>query len=598
MTSLYFPICAAAIASLLTISFFSKKRVDNTETKLYSYLLIINLIETIENCITIYLVKTYGMGHSLNFLFRLDYLLIFGWVWILFLYVYHISFNKKDFKKDKLVLISIVLTVIVFIGLLFADFNVINHDNIIDTTGTAANIVFVGSAIYVLLIISFITKSIISNINNLKNKKYIPLYSLAVLAIMTLVLRQINPTLTLEALVMAYINLIMYFTIENPDLKLLEVVKESKEEIDKINIDKSNFLFNITKDMKNNLKNINKYIEEILTKKDDKVTQENLYEIQLIISNCERTINSSLDISEEDALKIRSLNNKYNIKSIIKVIVLQTKSKISKNINFITEIENDLPEYLYGDSVKLKQILVTLLDKAIENTKEGFIELKINSIKKKDLCRLIITVEDSGIGIDSKTVDKIFIASDEKHDFMTNNLTLKSISKIVHLIGGTFNISSQINYGTKVTVTLDQKIDKESNDNLSNYIKDLDFANILIISEDLRSCNKIKELFKKERINTNIINSGEQGLKKIRNNEKYNLIIIDYNLSKLNGLEIYSKLKNINKFESLIVMLMGEKDKDLELEEQYKKIGIYKIIKKPIKAVDVKEIANLIKKEN
>jgi DNA-binding response OmpR family regulator len=120
----------------------------------------------------------------------------------------------------------------------------------------------------------------------------------------------------------------------------------------------------------------------------------------------------------------------------------------------------------------------------------------------------------------------------------------------------------------------------------------------LIISEDLRSCNKIKELFKKERINTNIINSGEQGLKKIRNNEKYNLIIIDYNLSKLNGLEIYSKLKNINKFESLIVMLMGEKDKDLELEEQYKKIGIYKIIKKPIKAVDVKEIANLIKKEN
>lgn len=598
MTSLYFPICAAAIASLLTISFFSKKRVDNTETKLYSYLLIINLIETIENCITIYLVKTYGMGHSLNFLFRLDYLLIFGWVWILFLYVYHISFNKKDFKKDKLVLISIVLTVIVFIGLLFADFNVINHDNIIDTTGTAANIVFVGSAIYVLLIISFITKSIISNINNLKNKKYIPLYSLAALAIMTLVLRQINPTLTLEALVMAYINLIMYFTIENPDLKLLEVVKESKEEIDKINIDKSNFLFNITKDMKNNLKNINKYIEEILTKKDDKVTQENLYEIQLIISNCERTINSSLDISEEDALKIRLLNNKYNIKSIIKVIVLQTKSKISKNINFITEIENDLPEYLYGDSVKLKQILVTLLDKAIENTKEGFIELKINSIKKKDLCRLIITVEDSGIGIDSKTVDKIFIASDEKHDFMTNNLTLKSISKIVHLIGGTFNISSQINYGTKVTVTLDQKIDKESNDNLSNYIKDLDFANILIISEDLRSCNKIKELFKKERINTNIINSGEQGLKKIRNNEKYNLIIIDYNLSKLNGLEIYSKLKNINKFESLIVMLMGEKDKDLELEEQYKKIGIYKIIKKPIKAVDVKEIANLIKKEN
>lgn len=214
------------------------------------------------------------------------------------------------------------------------------------------------------------------------------------------------------------------------------------------------------------------------------------------------------------------------------------------------------------------------------------------------MCRLIITVEDSGIGIDSKTVDKIFIASDEKHDFMTNNLTLKSISKIVHLIGGTFNISSQINYGTKVTVTLDQKIDKESNDNLSNYIKDLDFANILIISEDLRSCNKIKELFKKERINTNIINSGEQGLKKIRNNEKYNLIIIDYNLSKLNGLEIYSKLKNINKFESLIVMLMGEKDKDLELEEQYKKIGIYKIIKKPIKAVDIKEIANLIKKEN
>ncbi len=594
MTSLYFPICAAGIAILLALNFFSKKRVNNAETKLYSYLLLINLFETIENCITIYVVKSYGMVKSLNFLFRIDYLLIFSWVWILFLYVYHISTKGIDLKKTKLVLISSVFSIITFIGLIFSRFNVISHGQIIDTNGTAANIVYLGCAIYVLLMVFFITRSLVKNISNIKNKKYIPLYSLTGLAIVALVLRQINPTLVLEPLVMAYVNLIMYFTIENPDLKLLEAIKKSKEEVDKINIDKSNFLFNITEDMKKNLIDIDEYIDMSLMEKDAQIIKENLYEVKNIINSSERSINNTLDISEEDALKIRKIDNKYNITNIIKEIIIQTQAKVDKNVDFRTEIENNLPEYLYGDSVKLKQILITLLDNSTANTKEGFIELKINSVTKYNICRLIISVEDSGNGIDSTVVENIFNDNTANDDFMAKNLNLKNVNKIIHLIGGTFNITSKLNYGTKVTVTLDQKIDETNNDKISEYIKDINQAKVLIISEDAVSTTKIKKIFNKDEVNVELITSGEQGLNKVRNNERFDLIIIDDNLSKLSGLNTYNKLRKVNKFATLIVIMIQEEN--IELEERYKEIGLYKVIKKPLKNSEIKTLAEVINK--
>lgn len=594
MTSLYFPICAAGIAILLAITFFSKKRVNNPETKLYSYLLLINLFETIENCITIYVVKSYGIVKSLNFLFRIDYLLIFSWVWILFLYVYHISTKIVDIKKTRLFLISSVFSLITFIGMLVSKFNVISHGQIIDTNGTAANIVYLGCAIYVLLMVFFITKSLIKNISNIKNRKYIPLYSLTGLAIIALVLRQINPTLVLEPLVMAYVNLIMYFTIENPDLKLLEAVKKSKEEVDKINIDKSNFLFNITEDMKKNLNEIDEYIDMSLMENDAPIIKENLRDIKSIVNSSERSINNTLDIREEDALKIRKIDNKYNITNIIKEIIIQTQAKIDKNVDFRTEIENNLPEYLYGDSVKFKQILITLLDNSISNTREGFIELKINSVTKYNICRLIITVEDSGNGIDSKVVENIFNDNNANDDFMAKNLNLKNVNKIIHLIGGTFNITSKLNYGTKVTVTLDQKIDETNNDKISEYIKDINQAKVLIISEDAMSTTKIKKLFNKDEINVELITSGEQGLNKVRNNERFDLIIIDDNLSKLSGLNTYNKLRKVNKFDALIVIMIQEEN--IELEERYKEIGLYKVIKKPLKNSEIKNLAEVINK--
>lgn len=594
MTNLYFTICAFFVAILLIIDFFTKKRIKNNETSIFSKMLITSFIDTVLSYFI--LLIGYISRESTTLIVtlnKLDFLQYLLWGWYLFLYIFYITYKnnlKISSKYPKVYKITKFINIMIYIGIAILPTYLHFAGGKWYAYGPSVNLLYVVCCIYVVLI----ALCVLLNIKNIKDRKYSPLFVLLGIAIILLILRQNSPQLLVIPAVLTYINLIMYFTIENPDLKLLEEIKKSKEEVDKINIDKSNFLFNITEDTKKNLNQIDDYIDISLMETDAKIIKENLYEIKNIINSSERAINNTLDISEEDARKIRKIDNKYNIKNIIKELIIQTQVKVDKNVDFRTEIENNLPEYLYGDSVKLKQILITLLDNSTSNTKEGFIELKVNSVTKYNICRLIISIEDSGNGIDSKVVENIFNNNATNDDFMAKNLNLKTVNKIIHLIGGTFNITSRLNYGTKVTVTLDQIIDDTASSKLSQYINDLNFAKVLIISEDLDNTNKIKRFFNKNEINIETVTSGEQGLIKIRNNEKYNLIIVDYDLSKLSGLNTYMKLRKINKFNALVVMIIDKENK--ELEERYKEIGLYKIIKKPIKISDIKNLALILNK--
>lgn len=592
MPNLHLPVAALFFSTLLIIVYFFKKRINLLENKLYSVMLIVILIDSLLSSMLFF-----NVYNNYNRLFveicnKIDYLQLIAWISCMYLYTYTITHKKNERfnQKFKINLISIII-INIFISILIfiADIDIILISPIKQTAqGDSVNIAYFTWGFYMLL-------CGIVTIFNLKkiNRKYIPIFISLFLSVILFIIFSINPYLIVISICLTFINWVMYHTIENPDLRLVEEIKQAKERSDEINADKSNFLFNITREIKKRSLEMKSYISESFDSNDIDDIKSNLYKLQSTLDGANKMINQTLNISEEDIIKIEKIDNKYNIKNLIKEITLSTQTKIKENIDFRVSVENNIPEYLFGDSIKIKQILKTILENAIKYTEKGFIELRIDSIIKYEICRLIITLEDSGVGMENSVINNIFTKRND-NDYTTKHLNLNSVNKIINLIGGTFNIISKLNQGTKITITLDQYIPEEEtkNDQISEYIKDLTMPKVLLVDEDLKKLEKIKKMFKNQHIYVDTVIIGEQCLRKIRNNEKFDLIIIDYEIPKLNGLQVFNKLKAEGY--KIPVIITTDSDDD-NIKEKYKKIGIYDVIKNPIKKKDIEKIIKFLK---
>ena len=147
--------------------------------------------------------------------------------------------------------------------------------------------------------------------------------------------------------------------------------------------------------------------------------------------------NEILDISQMDS-NIKIYNDKYNVKIIIKELVQIYKKKAEdKGISFRTNIASDIPPYLYGDSMGLKKALSIILDNSVKYTSSGFIDFDVSTIIKRDIARLVITVEDSGSGIKAEDLNKIFNKKVNDNERLNIKYNLYNAKRLVILMGGT-----------------------------------------------------------------------------------------------------------------------------------------------------------------
>ena len=456
-----------------------------------------------------------------------------------------------------------------------------------------------GLSVYWVYIVSFVY-IIISIINillsktNLKDKKLIPIIAFIIIGTITTIIQLINPGMLLATSMETFVTVLMYFTIENPDMKMLEEVNKAKKISDNANQEKSMFLFNMTKEIRNISRNIDDHADNILSEVSKEETNienigDNAREIKYDISKFNTITNDILDVSNIDASNIKIYNTKFNIKLIIKGLVSIYKEKCQeKGLEFRTDIASDIPEYLYGDSINLKKVMITLLDNAIKYTNNGYVELNVNFVKKIDICRLIISIEDSGIGIKPEELDTIFYK--KKEELNRNNLknNLYTAKKIITMMEGTIIANSDYNKGTTMKIVLDAKI-VPTKENV--YIKEYDNKKILLV-DDSETCEKIiKKLLRGSNITIERTEYGKYCLDKIRSKEKYDLILIKDELKPLDGYTIMTKLQEIRNFNIPCILLT--KNTKVEYDDSYQKYGFKDYI---IKSNDKNKILNTLDK--
>ena len=488
-SGIFFPLCALPIIITIIIIFNVKKHIHNSETKIYNYLITINLIGLIIEILCAVACRYYKIYPVISFFVLKTYIVyLIGWTATFAIYVLRVTLtNWKDLYRKIHWSILIVLFFIIYV--LPIDVVVSDNYEIFYTTGTGVSFSYFVSGLYILGIFLIL----LSNINKLKDKKYLPVFVFFVIGTLAIIIQKTYPQFLLLTYTQTLICLIMYFTIENPDLKMLRETETAKMHAEKANRAKSDFLASMSHEIRTPLNAIVGLTEDNMTYKDKlpEVVQENNEDIFNASQTLLEIVGNILDINRIEAEKIDLNPVRYNIREEVDKICKMQASRIGeKKIQFSQNIAEDVPVELIGDKVLVKQVLNNLLSNAIKYTEEGYVKVDINSINRGKDAMIIINVSDTGRGIKKEYIDKLF-GKFERLDIEKNTTTqgtglgLAITKSYVEMMGGKINVQSEFGKGSLFVVTIPQEIGKQDIDLTNTQVLRIYNTNNIKLNETL-----------------------------------------------------------------------------------------------------------------
>lgn len=572
---------------VLIVSYFSKSHLKTKENKYYSILLIINFIGLLlEILCGILGNKLPDDAIICHFFTKLFMCFMTYFTLTLTIYIYSLCFEKNENVFNRIKNLTCI------VGMLSTFFIFVLPITTGNGFATGLSCDYTYNVGTVAITASIIT--IFCHIKTVKMKKVLPFLAFTLFNIIIVFIQRINPTVTLTTSMESIVLFIMYFTIENPDLKIIEELTKTQAMTEASNAEKNKFIFSITNDIQDKIDKLDKLYLEMSNCNSLEIINEDLVKSKNIIDTARNKIRNTIDVSSLDVRNLNEVKNKYNPKLLFNSIYYNYKNKLDKNIDFRIIMEDNIPNELYGDSIRVKQIVSTLLGNAFKYTKDGYVEFRINSIIKSNICRLIIVVEDSGCGIDVFKQKEIM----SNHEELTNaeiinkdnlELNLKLVRKIINIIGGTFIIESGSTKGAKITVTLNQEIVTSNNDTIENKYKDYynDIKNIGVISSNEKNVRVVKSIGKK---NGDVVESFDMTktcLDKIRNGESFNIIVIDEDMDKIDARSFLDKVRQVDGFKGKVFVIT--KKKSINLKKELKEYGFDAVLINPLNKKDIED---------
>ena len=598
ITSLFFQIASIFYIILIGVAYFCKKKVDTLENRIYSSLIVIIFITLILDCFSVSLGLIYPDFYLTNLFGKLYLISILAWVFVFTYYIFVISFHKDEnniiidkssnvylyFRKYfyLFLLLFVIAGCIVFV----APLNVYGDGKIMYTYGPSAIFSYSFAAICIIFWVIFI----VLNIKRVGFKKYIPVFAFVVVAGIAAVIQSSFPQYLLVTAAATFITILTYFTIENPDIKIIEQLQLAKEQADKANQAKTDFLSSMSHEIRTPLNAIVGFSDCICHADTLEEAKDNAKDIVNASNTLLEIVNGILDISKIEAGKLEIVNSPYDAKELFSSLAKLIKPRMNeKGLDFQVYIAPDLPKVLYGDHANVKKVVTNILSNASKYTDKGFVRYEVNCVNNGDRCRLIISVEDSGRGIKKENIDKLFtkfqrLEEDRNTTIEGTGLGLAITKQLVELMGGKVIVHTVYGEGSKFTIILDQPIEKESalqkvqGPNLTHL--DLTGVKILVVDDNTLNLKVSTKLFERYHATIECVDSGFRCLEKIQAGEKYDIILLDDMMPKMSGVETLKKLKQLPNFSTPVVALTA--NAITGMREKYLADGFNDYLAKPI----------------
>ena len=603
-STIFLNISGLMYTMLIAICFFSKDRVNSYENKMYGNLIIVTIAELLCGLLSyISLITPFPLLAN-EVIGKLFLISMISWTTFFLCYIISISYNLDESKKKKFVKRIIFFFVLFSVLILIFKLDFVKLENGgLFSTGLPVLLCYSLSGIYIFLMLISGWK----NLNN-KSKKYIPLWAFIILGTIFMIIQIINPELFLVVPAEVFITSIMYHTIENPDVKMLNQVKAAKDAADKANQAKSDFLSSMSHEIRTPLNAIVGFSECIKNADNLEEAKENASDIVTASESLLEIVNGILDISKIESGKLELVQTDYDIYKILDEVVKLIKARLGdKPLNFEVNIAPDIPHVLYGDHFNIKKILINFLTNAVKYTDEGYIKFDVRCVKVNDeVCRLIMSVKDSGRGIKKENIDKLFtkfqrLDEDKNTTIEGTGLGLAITKQLVEMMHGKIVVNSTYGEGSEFTAAIDQRISNAKLDNEETVVEgelDLTNKNILVVDDNTLNLKVATKLLKPYKCNVEVCESGFACVDKIKEGKTYDIILLDDMMPKMKGSETLTRLKQIDGFNIPVIALTANAIQGMK--EQYLLLGFDDYLAKPIEKKELYRVLNkyVLKAEN
>lgn len=554
MPNLYLPVTAFLLSFVLLVIYFSKKRVHLLENSIYILMIFSILMDSALVSLLFYNYYTNYNVSLVSLLNKLDYVFLIIWSSSLMLYIFVITYKeRKRFKRllKKVSTSVIVLDIIMFVVVFNSKIDLIIKDSIHQTAQGEAVILSIIFCLFYILV------SLLIVLFNLKkiNIKHLPVFVIIFTAILIAIFFSVNPYLIIISIGLTIDNFIMYFTIENPDIKLINELELAKDNLENANLVKSEFLRSMSHEIRTPMNQIIGCASVI--EMEDNLSEESKDVLNDLVNSTNSLLdvcNGIINVSQIESGNVDILISGYNPKEVIEDIINLNKKRLTNKDVEIVSNYSELPDVVYGDKNKVKQIVSNLLSNAIKYTDKGKIEVSVSSSVKKDKCDIEIVVKDTGKVISEENIDLIFnkFGKLEKNsDTLGLGLGLFITKNLVNILGGNISVTSELGKGSEFKVFLHESLVDTSTKLV------LSSVNIMIIHSSNMIRAFLKNSIMKYEIKVNDFSNGVEAIKELKRVD-YDVVIIDKYISDVKLEELVRTIKDISS--NIKIMVIGNEE--------------------------------------